>query len=73
MLQRLQGVVSQAAFVHEDMAWYSIVRRVGFTIARAVGRQLATRLPGWSPVGRGAFGAPTWGPRDAGFFGLLGF
>jgi hypothetical protein len=51
LLQRLQGVVSQAAWAHEDMAWYSMVRRVGFTIALAVGRQLATRLPGWGPCG----------------------
>jgi hypothetical protein len=68
LLQRLQGVVSQAALLHEDMAWYSTVRRVGFTIARAVGRQLATRLPGWGPVVRGALGGPQgwwvqWGIR----------
>ena len=67
LLQRLQGVVSQAALVHIDMAWYSMVRRVGFTIARAVGRQLATRLPGWSPVARGAFGGAP------GTVGSLGF
>jgi hypothetical protein len=41
LLQRLQGVVSQAPLAPEDMAWYSTVRRVGFTFARAVGRQLA--------------------------------
>jgi hypothetical protein len=49
-------VVSQAALAHEDLAWYSAVRRVGFTIVWAVGRQLATRLPGWGPGVRGAFG-----------------
>jgi hypothetical protein len=56
LLQRLHGVVSQASLVHEDMAWYSTVQRAGFTIARAVGQQLATRLPGWGPVVRGALG-----------------
>jgi hypothetical protein len=50
-LEQLQGVVNQAALAHEDMAWYSTVRRVGFTIARAVGQQLAIRLPGWGSGG----------------------
>jgi hypothetical protein len=32
--------------------WYSVYRRVGFMIARAVGRQLASRLP-WGVSGGG--------------------
>jgi hypothetical protein len=77
MLQRLQGVVNQAALAHEDIAWCSSglrmtlcgrVRRVGFTIARAVGRQLATHLPGWAPSGLGGL---CWSPRGGGFVGVF--
>jgi hypothetical protein len=55
LLKRLQGVVSQASFVHEELIWYCAHRRVGFTIAEAVVRQLATRLPegGWCTGLRG--------------------
>ena len=49
LLKRLQGLVSQASFVHEGLVWYCTHRRVSFSIARAVGRQLATRLP-WGNV-----------------------
>jgi hypothetical protein len=44
-LSRLQGIVGQAQVSHEGLVWFSTVRRLSFTIARAVGRQLATRLP----------------------------
>ena len=45
LLSRLQGIVWQASVSHDDVVWYSTFRRVSFAIARAVGRQLATRLP----------------------------
>jgi hypothetical protein len=45
VLNRLQGLVSQASVSHDGMVWYSAHRRVGFTIARAVGRPLASRRP----------------------------
>eukprot|EP00884_Botryococcus_braunii_P000089 jgi/Botrbrau1/10080/Bobra.0355s0033.1 len=45
LLSRLQGLDSQAVVAHEDLVWFSIQRRVSFVIARAVGRQLASRLP----------------------------
>jgi hypothetical protein len=45
VLKRLQGLVNQALVAHEDLVWFSTHRRVSFTIARAVGRQLAARLP----------------------------
>jgi hypothetical protein len=52
-------VVSEAALAHENTAWYSTVRGVGFTIARAswpaIGYPsawLAGRLAGnWLPMG----------------------
>ena len=52
LLNRFQGLVSQASVSHEGMVWYSVHRRIGFTIARAVGRQLASRLP-WGELERG--------------------
>jgi hypothetical protein len=36
--------------MHDGMVWYSVHRRIGFTVARAVGRQLASRLP-WGELG----------------------
>eukprot|EP00884_Botryococcus_braunii_P008718 jgi/Botrbrau1/17848/Bobra.0127s0088.1 len=45
LLSRLQGLVNKAVVAHEDLVWFSVQRRVSFVIARAVGRQLATRLP----------------------------
>jgi hypothetical protein len=30
---------------NEDNIWISVIRRVSLTIAKAVGRQLSTRLP----------------------------
>eukprot|EP00884_Botryococcus_braunii_P007583 jgi/Botrbrau1/16826/Bobra.150_2s0051.1 len=44
-LKRLQGMVNQAIVAHEDLVWFSMHRRITFAIARAVGRQLAARLP----------------------------
>eukprot|EP00884_Botryococcus_braunii_P016683 jgi/Botrbrau1/3699/Bobra.0008s0026.1 len=44
-LKRLQGMVNQALVTHEDLVWFSTHRRISFAIARAVGRQLAARLP----------------------------
>ena len=45
LLARLQGIVGQVSLAHEDFVWYSIFQSVSFSIARAVGRQLSTRLP----------------------------
>ena len=45
ILSRFQGLVGQVSPSNEDFVWYSTFRRVSFAIARAVGRQLATRLP----------------------------
>eukprot|EP00884_Botryococcus_braunii_P006632 jgi/Botrbrau1/15970/Bobra.0294s0008.1 len=45
LLSRLQGLVNQAVVAHEDLVWFSVQRRVSFVIARAVGRQLASRFP----------------------------
>ncbi len=47
LLARLQGMVGQGSVYHEGFMWFSTFRRVSFTVARAVGRQLATRLPLW--------------------------
>eukprot|EP00884_Botryococcus_braunii_P015825 jgi/Botrbrau1/2926/Bobra.0026s0003.1 len=44
-LKGLQGMVNQALVAHEDLVWFSTHRRVSFAIARAVGWQLAARLP----------------------------
>jgi hypothetical protein len=52
LLDRLQGLVSQASVSHDGLVWYSAHRRVGFSIARAVGRQLASRLA-WGVSGGG--------------------
>jgi hypothetical protein len=47
LLARLQGVVNLAVLSHDDTVWFSVVRQVGLAIAKAVGRQLSTRLPWW--------------------------
>jgi hypothetical protein len=46
-LSRLQASANMAAVNHDDMVGYSVLRRVSFAIAKAVGRQLSTRLPWW--------------------------
>jgi hypothetical protein len=55
LLVRLQGGVNLSALTHDDCFWYSVmtIRRVSFAIAKAVGRQLSSRLPWW--------GAPSGG------------
>ncbi len=45
LLQRLQALVPRSSLAHEDLVCFSIQRRLAFAIARAVGRQLASRLP----------------------------
>jgi hypothetical protein len=45
LLKRLQCQVSQASAAHEGLVWFSTHRRLGFAVARGVGRQLASRLP----------------------------
>lgn len=47
LIARFQGVVNLAALNHDDSMWYSVMRRVSFTIAKAIGRQLSSRLPWW--------------------------
>jgi hypothetical protein len=47
LLARLQGVVNLAVLTHDDTVWFSLVRRVSLAIAKAVGRQLSTRLQWW--------------------------
>lgn len=47
LLKSFHGLVSQASPVHDDMIRYSTLRRVSFTIARAVERRLATTLSYW--------------------------
>eukprot|EP00884_Botryococcus_braunii_P021136 jgi/Botrbrau1/7706/Bobra.0159s0141.1 len=45
LLKRHQGLVNQAVVAHEDLVWFTTQRRVIFTIACAVERQLASLLP----------------------------
>jgi hypothetical protein len=47
LLGRLQGVVNLAVVRDEVGEWSSVVRRMSFIIAKAVARQLSTRLVGW--------------------------
>jgi hypothetical protein len=42
-LKRLQGVLNQAIIANEDVEGFSVMRRISFIIAAAVGRQLAAR------------------------------
>jgi hypothetical protein len=52
LLKRLQCLVSLASVAYEGLVWFSAHRRVGFAVAHAVGRQLASRLP-WEGFGGG--------------------
>jgi hypothetical protein len=52
LLKRLQCLVSQASVAHEGLVWFSTHRWLGFAVARAGGRQLASRLP-WGGLGEG--------------------
>jgi hypothetical protein len=53
LLGRLQGGVNLSALNHDACVWFSVVRLVSFAIAKAVGRQLSSRLPCWGgPSGR---------------------
>jgi hypothetical protein len=52
LLKRLQCLVSQASVAHEGLVWFSAHRRLGFAVSRAVGRQLASRVP-WGGLGEG--------------------
>jgi hypothetical protein len=45
VLARLHSMVNMPALAYEDNIWNSVVRRVSLAIAKAVGRQLSTRLP----------------------------
>jgi hypothetical protein len=47
LLVRLQGGVTLSALTHDDCFWFSVIRQVSFAIAKAVGRQLSSRLPWW--------------------------
>jgi hypothetical protein len=47
LISRLQGLVHLAALTHDDTVFYSVAKRVSFVIAKAVGRQLSSRLPWW--------------------------
>jgi hypothetical protein len=50
LLVRLQGGVNLSALTHDDCLWFSVIRRVSFAIAKAVGRQLSSRLQRWGPL-----------------------
>jgi hypothetical protein len=47
LLKRLQGLISQVELAHDDLVWFSVQRRISYTIAgpRALGRKLTARLP----------------------------
>jgi hypothetical protein len=45
LLKRLHCLVFQASVAHDGLEWFSAHRRLGFAVARAVRRQLASRLP----------------------------
>jgi hypothetical protein len=47
LLGRLQGGVNLSLLTHDDCVWFSVIRRVSFAIAKAVGRQLSSWLPWW--------------------------
>jgi hypothetical protein len=50
VLARLQGRVNMAVLTCDNNVWFSVVRRVGMVIAKAVGRQLSSRLQEWVGV-----------------------
>jgi hypothetical protein len=50
VLSRLQGRANLAVLSNDDNIWFSVVRRVSIVIAKAVGRQISSYLPGWEGV-----------------------